>query len=191
MLDELLRDLKQAYIGSSDRLQHIYGVKNTAIKLAKIHDVPISKVIWAAYLHDFTKPMSTTEHIKMLKDHDLSDVLKAFTPPLYHAYTAAIVAKEIYHVEDEDVLNAIKYHTVGRPNMSLLEKILFISDYIEPSRHYTSCVMVREIALNDLDYGVYLAIDYSIKYFESLGGKIPDIAYEARRFYQDKGGFHE
>lgn len=190
MIDTLLNDLKQAYIGKTDRLQHIYGVKNTAIKLAKIYNVPINKVVTAAYLHDLTKYMPINAQVKLLNDHDLNYVIDAFSPPLYHAYTASIIAKDVYHIEDEEVLNAIKSHTVGRPNMTTLEKIIFISDYIEPLRHYASCVMVREIAFNDLDYAVFLAIDYSIKYFESLGGKIPDVANKARDFYQVKGGSH-
>ncbi|MFP4286594.1 MAG: bis(5'-nucleosyl)-tetraphosphatase (symmetrical) YqeK [Candidatus Izemoplasmataceae bacterium] len=191
MHETILADLKKAYLGRSDRLNHVYGVKNTAIKLAKIHGVDINKVITAAYLHDLTKYMDYDKQVELLKAHNLENLIDSFSPPLYHAFTAAIIAKTVYNIHDIDLLNAITSHTVGKSNMSILEKIIFISDYIEPSRHYASCVMVREIAFNDLDYAIYLAIDYSIKYFESIGGRIPSVAIDARNFYNPKGGFHE
>jgi predicted HD superfamily hydrolase involved in NAD metabolism len=191
MKSKILSDLKQAYIGKADRLQHVYGVKNTAIKLAKIHGASLEAVEIVAYLHDLTKYMPLDDQVALLKASNQASIIQTFSPPLYHAYTASIKAMNHYGIKDEAIHQAITSHTVGRPNMSLLEKIIFISDYIEPNRNYASCVKVREIAFNDLDYAVYLAIDYSIKYFESINGLIPEVAYQARLFYQPEGGFHE
>jgi predicted HD superfamily hydrolase involved in NAD metabolism len=188
MIDVIINDLKRNYKHDITRLSHIYGVKETALKLGKIYGADLTKLTLASYLHDMTKSLPISAHIDILKAHGKEHIIDAFTPPLYHAYTAAIIAKEQYNITDPDILSAIESHTVGKPNMSLLEKILFVSDFIEPHRLYPSCVIVREIAFNDLDKAVYKAIDLSITLYEKKQETIPDIAYQAHTYYAPKKG---
>jgi predicted HD superfamily hydrolase involved in NAD metabolism len=187
MLETIKKDLLEVYKHKVDRLNHIYGVKNTALKLAKTYGVSLEKTEIVAYLHDLTKYEPIQYHIDIIKKYYDESILEDFSEPLYHAYSAAAVAKEKYLINDEDIIRAIESHTVGRPNMSKLEKIIFISDYIEPNRMYPSCVNVREIAFKDLDMAVYEAIKTSINYFKNTGGTIPKIAYNAFNYYKRQG----
>ncbi|MFW6319035.1 MAG: bis(5'-nucleosyl)-tetraphosphatase (symmetrical) YqeK [Bacillota bacterium] len=186
MIERIKNDLKQYYKNDVTRLSHIYGVKDTALKLGKLYGADLTKLTLASYLHDITKHYPTKTHIDILKANQKAHIINDFTPPLYHAYTASIIAKEHYNIKDTDILSAIESHTVGKPNMSLLEKILFISDFIEPHRLYPSCVIVREIAFNDLDLAVFKAIDLSITLYEKKHETIPIIAYQALAYYTPK-----
>lgn len=188
MIERIKSDLKKFLKDDVMRLSHIYGVKETALKLGKLYGADLTQLTLASYLHDITKHYPTQTHIDLLKAHNKAHIITEFTPPLYHAYTASIIAKEHYNITDEDVLSAIESHTVGKPNMTLLEKILFISDFIEPHRLYPSCVIVREIAFNDLDKAVYKAIDLSITLYEKRHETIPTIAYQAHTYYAPKKG---
>ena len=187
MIENIKADLKKAYIARVDRLNHIYGVRQVARLLGKIHHVDLDKIDLAVYLHDLTKYESNDFHEQWIKKTYNESILKAFSKPLHHAFSAAAVAQHIYDIKDEDIIHAIESHTVGRPAMSTLEKIIFISDYIEPHRLYASCVNVREIAFHNLDLAVYMAIDESIRFFEKDQGFIPDVAYQARSYYKPKG----
>lgn len=191
MLERIEKDIRKKYVGRVDRLNHIFGVKNIALKLARIYDCDLEKVKIVALLHDLTKYESTAFHEKVIKKHYNDTIIKEYSPPLYHGFSAAALAKEIYGIKDQDILQAIESHTIGRPGMSMLEKIIFISDYIEPNRMYPSCVKSREIAFNDIDQAIYEAINDSITLYEKTGGFIPEISYLARDYYQKKGGFHD
>lgn len=188
MIERIKNDLKTYYKSDVTRLSHIYGVKETALKLGKLYGADLTQLTLASYLHDITKHYPTNTHIDLLKAHNKAHIITEFTPPLYHAYTASIIAKEHYNITDKAVLSAIESHTVGKPNMTLLEKILFISDFIEPHRLYPSCVIVREIAFNDLDMAVFKAIDLSITLYEKRHETIPSIAYQAHTYYAPKKG---
>ena len=191
ILERIQEDIYTIYKHRVDRLNHVYGVKNIALKLGKIYGVDLEKIRIVALLHDLTKYESEAFHEKWIRNYYDESIIQDYSAPLYHGFSAAAVAKEVYHVNDEDCLRAIESHTVGRPKMSLLEKIIFISDYIEPNRMYPSCVKAREIAFNNIDLAIYEAINDSITLYESTGGFIPKIAYKARDYYKIKGGLHE
>ncbi len=190
MLDQIKEDLVTLYKHRVDRLNHIYGVKNIALKLGKIYGADLDKIRIVALLHDYTKYESPDFHEALIRKHYSEKIIQEYSKPLYHGFSAAVMAKEKYRITDEDIIKAIESHTVGRPNMSLLEKIIFISDYIEPNRMYPSCVKAREIAFNNIDLAIYEAINDSITLYEHNGGFIPKIAYEARKYYKEKGGLH-
>ena len=149
-------------------------------------NLDLYKLELASLLHDMTKYDSHESHVRNIQNHfeNSEDILKEFNPQILHAFSARIYAQEQYGIEDVDVLDAIQNHTVGKPNMSLYEKVIFISDYTEPNRSYESCVKVRKIAETNIDLAVFVAIDDSIKFYENIQDKIPGIAYQARRFYQ-------
>ncbi len=189
MMETIKADFLKVYKHSVDRLNHVYGVRDMAIRLGKVYGADLDKLEILAYLHDLTKYQPIAFHKSWILKHYDQTILKQYTEPLYHGFSAAALAKEKYFIKDDEMLQALASHTVGRPNMGLLEKILFISDYIEVHRLYPSCVKVREIAFNDLDLAVFTAIDDSIKLYEQLGGAIPLVAYQARDFYKPGGKY--
>ncbi len=190
MLALIKRDVERIFSDDPGRLAHIKGVLATALFLARKHKVSLYRAALAALLHDITKPFSISRHRTLILFYYPEELLDIYTPPLYHAFSAAAFAEERYGIDDRAILNAIASHVVGRPRMSTLEKIIFISDYIEPNRPYEACREVREIAFKDLDRAVFQAMDNSIKLFETED-YVPDIAYRARDFYKLRGGSHE
>ncbi len=186
IVDDLINELYQIYSKKPNRLKHVLGVRDTALKLGKIHNVDLDKLEVAALLHDITKYYSKEKNIDLIKKHfaDAEEIINEYNEHILHAYSAYIVAKEVYGVTDEDILNPIKYHTIGRSKMSIYEKIIFISDYVEPNRTYESCIKVRNITFDNIDLAVYTAIDDSIKFYEENGGQIPKSAYTAREYYK-------
>lgn len=190
MINKILNDLKTLYINKPHRYKHVLGVRDTALKLAEIHNVDKNKLELAALLHDITKYHDTSWHQQQITNNfdNSEEILSNYNSNILHAFSAYIVAQKEYNINDHDILDAILNHTIGKPNMTIYEKIIFISDYIEPNRTYESCKKVRQIAFDNLDLAVYTAIDDSIKFYEKNNGDIPDIAYEARAFYHGLGG---
>ena len=187
MIAKIKQDLETAYRDKPHRLLHVYGVRDTALELGRKYKLNLHRLELAALLHDITKYYTTKEHINIIKKHyeNSASILEEYNDKIIHAFSAAAIAKDEYQIHDMEVLNAIRSHTVGRPNMSLYEKIIFISDYIEPTRTYESCVRVREIVNESLDRAIYTAIDDSIRFHEMTFATIPRVAYEAREYYNN------
>ncbi len=191
MLETIKADVIKIYRHRVDRLNHVFGVRDMALKLGKIYGEDLEKIRIVALLHDYTKYESRAYHEALIRQHYHERIIQEYSKPLYHGFSAAVIAKEQYGITDQDMLRAIESHTVGRPNMSRLEKIIFISDYIELNRMYPSCVKAREIAFNNIDLAIYEAINDSINLYERNGGFIPKIAYDARDYYKHKGELNE
>ena len=183
ILNDLLIELKD----KPKRLEHILGVKETALKFGKKFNLDLDILEIAALLHDITKYYTLEQNKEVINHYfeDASKIYKYYNENILHAFSAYIIAKEKYNITEGEILNSILSHTIGRANMSLYEKIIFISDYTEPNRTYESCVKVRGIAETNLDQAVFTAIDDSIKFYETEGGVIPLVAYEARHFYRN------
>ncbi len=184
MLAQLRKDVDSAFADDKERLKHIYGVRSSAVILAHQHGISMENAEIAAFLHDMTKNYSIEEHKALIERHYDESVMQDYQEAIWHSFSAAALAKEHYKVRNGDIIKAIESHTLGRPDMSLLEKILFVADYIEPNRPYENSKEVFKIAFKDLDGAVYKAIKLSIELFESKGEKIPGVAYEARDFYE-------
>ncbi len=186
MIEAIKKDLKETFKNDQDRYEHVYGVLKTALKFQQMYHLDQKKVTIAALLHDITKNEDRKYHIKMIKKYYDKSIIKAFSEPLYHGYSAAAYAQEKYGITDPEILEPIKNHVVGKPAMSLYEKVLFISDYIEPNREYEACKAVRKIAFDSLDLAVYQAMNNSIELFEGSDGFVPEISYQARAYYKNK-----
>lgn len=186
MIDQIITELEQRYATKPHRLQHVYGVRDTALAFGKKYHVDLYKLELASLLHDMTKYFTPEQHVQMIQEYfaNSEEILSSFNPHILHAFSARIYAHTKYGINDVDVLDSIQNHTVGKPAMSIYEKIIFLSDYIEPHRTYESCVKVREIAQKDLDLAVYTAIDDSITFYEKQRDAIPEIAYQARQYYK-------
>ena len=157
--DKLIEDIGQ------DRFLHCLRVEETAIILGEKYNIDINKVKTAAILHDCAKFKEKKNLLKMACEFDiiLDDVQK-INLELIHSPLGAKIAQKKYGVEDQEILDAIKYHTTGRKNMTMLDKIIYIADYIEVGRDFPGVDRVREMVMLDLDAGILLALENTIKY---------------------------
>ena len=154
MIEKIEKYLEKIFAKNNHRLEHILSVKKVAVELAKIHNFDEEKVIIAALLHDATKNLSRKENLEIVKNCFNEEELKALPADCLHAYSASIIAETEFGIIDSDILNAIKYHCAGRPKMSKLEKIIFVSDFIEDGRDFVSDEF-REHAKTNLTKATY------------------------------------
>ena len=146
----LITDLKDNYQKNPNRLIHIEGVVAWSVKLASHLNLDLEAMRTAAYLHDFTKPYSKKNHEIIFKTYH-ENVPNDFPIFAYHAVSAALVGDHLYQIKNPDILNAVRYHTTGRPAMSLFEKVLMFADKTEPSRPYEEADLLRKKALENFD----------------------------------------
>lgn len=187
--EEILEYLKENL--KESRYEHTLGVVKTAKALAKINGVEEEKAELAALIHDSAKNMHINSMKKMLVENfEQIDDIEEKTPQLLHGKVAAIIGKTIMGIEDEEVLSAAAYHTTGKGNMTLLEKIIYIADYIEPNRVYPGVEELRKLTFEDLDKGVIVGLNNTINYILKQGGLIHPNTIEARNYLiiNDKGG---
>ena len=165
------------------RYKHTLGVIETAKKLANINGVDENKAHLAALMHDSAKNMPSEKMIEILNEENIKlDLVSKESPQILHGKVGAIIAKKVFEIEDEDILNAIEYHTTGRSNMSTLEKIVYIADYIEPNRNYPGVDELREITFEDLDKGVLKGLDNTLIFVIKEENLIHPLTIEARNF---------
>ena len=137
--DEMdLKDIKKKVKKSMDkqRYDHTKGVMYTAGCLAMANEYPIDKAMLAGLLHDCAKCIPNNEKIDICRKHDiLVSQVELDNPGLLHAKAGMVLAEEEYQITDPDILHSIKVHTTGEPGMNMLDKIIFVADYIEPGRN--------------------------------------------------------
>jgi predicted HD superfamily hydrolase involved in NAD metabolism len=148
------------------RLNHILRVEEMAVELAKDHKLDVEKAATAGLMHDLAKYFKPQKLLEMVRAEGLDiDPVSEATPHLLHADVSAIVARNTFGVKDEEVLQAIANHTLGRPGMSLLSCIVFLADGLEPGRgSSTELEALRQISHQNLDQAVWLTCDYSLKF---------------------------
>ena len=162
-VDEIINYLKNNL--SEKRFLHTMGVAKTAKSLAKAWDTDPDKAFVSGLVHDMAKEIPFDETLRLLEESGikLSDLEKSI-PGILHAPLGAVLAKRIFGIDDEEILDAVRFHTTGRANMSILEKIIYIADFIEPGRCYEEAEKVRELAFNDLDSAALLESNFVIKF---------------------------
>lgn len=140
------------------RYQHTIGVMETAILLAQKYGVDEKKAELAAIFHDYAKFRPKEEMKEIIIQENMPKDLLEYNSELWHAPVGAyLVAKEV-GIKDEEVLNAIRYHTSGRKHMTLIEKVIYLADYIEPGRHFPGVDEARELAKEELDQALIQSI---------------------------------
>ena len=158
---DFLELLKEKYGNNSNRITHSIGVKDMAVSLAKRLGVDPKKCEIAALFHDYYRYDSDEELIKIM---DPTDYEKYKDMPWgYHGLAAGNKIKD-FGITDIDIINAIKYHTVGRKNMSLIEKIIYVSDFSEINRTHEGSKEVREMAFIDFNKAFLMCMDYTYKH---------------------------
>jgi len=167
------------------RYAHTLGVCKVAVKMAKVYREDVKKAYIAALLHDCAKNIPKEEMYEMCREKQVElDKYEKELPMLVHAKLGAVIAKEKFGIEDEDILNAVKWHTLGRKEMSKLEKIIFVADMVEENRSFPGVDRLREVMYDDLDNMVYLCYDSTIKFNEIKGNTVHPDAYEIREYFK-------
>ena len=175
--DYLRKNLKES------RYVHTLGVVQSACSLAKLNGVDEEKTKIAALIHDAAKNMKIDEQYKILKDSNVyMDVITENSPQILHGWVAAILAKDLMGVADEEIISAVKYHTTARRSMSKLEKIIYIADYIEPNRDYPGVEELRKATFSDLDKGLLMGIDNTITFVIKQGQLVHPLTIDARNY---------
>ena len=167
---------------SEKRFEHSLGVEYTAACMAMALGEDVEKARTAGLLHDCAKGLPTKEKLEKARKYGLAiSKYEERNPDMLHAKLGAFYARYKYDVNDEDVLNAICYHTTGRPNMSLLEKIIFVADYIEPNRKMLKDMEeIRREAFTDIDKCVVHILKNTLDY---LNASSNDVDYSTQMTY--------
>lgn len=174
------------------RYIHTLGVLASAIELAKRFDVDIEKASMAAIFHDYAKYRPLEEMRQIIKDSRLPQDLLDYNGELWHAPVGAILVEKEVGIIDQEVLSAIRFHTSGRANMTKLEKVIYLADYIEPGRRFPGVDEVRALAIQDLDEALLQAIGNTITFLISKKQLIyPDTFRAYNDLMLQKGGHNE
>ena len=150
------------------RYEHVKRVAKCAVELAKIYGVPVEKVETSAWLHDVAKFFDLSVMIDLTKGKypEVADKMSQSTAVLHGFAGAEFVRQnyDLFGVDDEEILDGIKYHTIGCDNMSTLAKIIYLADAIEEKRSWEGVEKARELAKTDLDEAIKFEIEEKLKY---------------------------
>lgn len=171
---------------SPSRYEHTIGVAYTCIALAMRYGYDIHKAELAGLMHDCAKHFTDAELIAKCENHGVA-LTKAelAAPAVIHAKYGAWLAKHKYGIEDQEILDAIACHTTGKPEMNLLDKILYIADYIEPRRDKAENLpRMRWLAFQDLDQTMFEILDGTLKYLNGKGATVDPMTQEAYTYFE-------
>lgn len=186
---ERKKKLKKAL--DKERFEHTLGVMYTASCLAMAHGVDMEDARLAGLLHDCAKCIPNDEKIALCeKNQILITPIEYENPSLLHAKLGALLAEKEYEVTNPDILHAISVHTTGEPNMSMLDKVVYIADYIEPNRDKAPNLdLVRELAFRDLNACMAQILHDTLNFLSGRKGSIDpatQITYEFYKQYREE-----
>ena len=178
--------LREAAINllNTRRVAHVLGCSETAAKLARRYGASERDAARAGFLHDITKALPPDAQLRLCQKYDIliTDFERA-NPKLLHAKTGAAVARHIFG-ENDAICDAICWHTTGKAEMTLLEKILYLADYMEPNRRFPGVELLREQVEQDLDQALYTALEMSVQSIEEKGALLDENSRQARDYMQ-------
>lgn len=163
-IKDLKKDLKKEM--DESRFEHTLGVMYTSGALAMRYGYNLDRAMLAGLMHDCAKCMPNAKKLKVAeKNHLEITELERNNPFMLHAKLGALLAKKKYDIDDMEVLDAIRWHTTGRPNMTLLDKIVYVADYIEPKRDKApNLPEIRQMAFMDLDRALLKILEDTLGY---------------------------
>ena len=179
-----LEDFLSANLKES-RYRHSLGVEEMAVRLANLHGADEEKAAFAGRYHDIAKNFDTETMDSYVRKYGLSEKLIG-NNALAHSKVAAAILENEYGVDDEDIINAVRYHTTGRSGMSLLEELIFVADAVEDNRTYNDLKYYQQLAETDLDRACFEILEYTIWYLESKERNIHKDTIEAREWVWKK-----
>lgn len=184
-INKIKKDLKEKL--SKNRYEHSLRVADYCKRLAVIYKVDENRAYLSGLVHDCAKNL---EEFYMLNKRLNSDIIfdteERDNENLKHAPIGAVVCKDLYGIFDEEILSAVRYHTTAKENMTLLEKILFISDKIEPDRKYDTVDELRRLADFDIDRAIVKFLNDSFEYLEKKSQKVHHLSVKARDYLVNK-----
>lgn len=180
-----LREQSYAYL-SPKRIPHVQGCEWEAVRLAKRWGESEEDAAEAGILHDITKKLVLSEQLILSEKYGIiNDTYETANVKLLHAKTGAALARDLFNISDR-VYSAIRWHTTGKPDMTLLEKIIYMADYIEPNRDFPGVDRLRKLAYEDLDAAMALGLKMSLEDIRSYGAEPYEVTVSAYEWYKAK-----
>ena len=180
-IEKIKKDLKEKL--SENRYEHSLRVADYCKRLAKIYNADENKAYLSGLVHDCAKNL---EEYYMLNSKVNSDIIfdteEKNNPKIQHGPIGSIVCKNIYGIVDDEILSGVRYHTTAKENMSMIEKILFISDKIEPNRKYDTVEELRKLADYNIDKAIIKFLNDSFNYLEKKSERIHPLSIRARDY---------
>lgn len=176
-LDEYIRERL-----TEKRYRHTQGVVETAVALAETYGADVEKARIAALFHDACKNLDSEEMNALAEQYAIGEVY-IDKPQLAHSKLAAAIIRDRFGVEDEEILNAISYHTTGRANMSLLEMIVYVADATEPNRTYKDAARLNALAFEDLEQACFEVAEWSLRIIREEGRYLDEDTVRARDWF--------
>ena len=185
-IKDLKKDLKREMDDS--RYEHTLGVMYTSAALAMRYEYDMERAMLAGLMHDCAKCIPNAKKLKLAEKNGLEITeLERNNPFMLHAKVGAMLAKVKYDIDDEEVLGAIRWHTTGKPNMNLLEKIVYVADYIEARRDKAEDLpVIRRLAFEDLDEALYQILEGTLNYLGSKGAFVDPMTRKTYDYYKQQ-----
>jgi nicotinate-nucleotide adenylyltransferase len=171
---------------NKNRVAHVLGCRDTAVELAKRWGADVTDAARAGILHDITKALDGPLQLTLCKAY--GRILSTFSrkyPKTLHALTGSLVAERLFG-ENEAVVSAICHHTTGKAGMNLLEKIIYVADYMEPCRNFPGVERLRELAFSDIDAALKLGLEMTLVHLANLGDEVSPESKEALEYLNNR-----
>ena len=159
---ELIAKVKEQV--SEKRFKHILGVEQAALELARANDYELEKASVAALVHDYAKERSDSEFKALIVQTGLEQDLLNWNNFIWHGVVGAEIIKKELKIADEEILNAVRRHTVGAKEMTTLDQIVYVADYIEPGRDFPGVDQARQLAAESLRAAVEFETKHTLLY---------------------------
>jgi len=174
-------ELERVVVGllKPSRVSHVLGCRDTAVALAQRWGADVTDAARAGLLHDITKALDGPLQLTLCGGYGtILDDFSTRNPKTLHAFTGSLVAQRIFG-ENEAVVSAIRHHTTGKADMNLLEKIIYVADYVEPNRDFPGVERLRELAFRDLDGALKLGLEMTLLHLKEQGSEVSPESREA------------
>jgi len=165
-----------------NRVNHVLGCREAAVDLAKRWGADETDAARAGLLHDITKALDPFLQLTLCREYGITlDAFSQKNPKTLHALTGSLVARHIFG-ENDAVVNAVRHHTTGKANMSLLEKIIYVADYMEPNRVFAGVEELRQLAYSDLDAALKRGLEMTVELLRQQGRTVSPESLEALEY---------
>lgn len=168
------------------RFEHTLGVAYTAAALAMCYDENVKSAELAGLLHDCAKCIDNKKKIYICEKHNMSiNEVEYKNPFLLHAKVGSFIAMNKFGIHDKDIVNAILNHTTGRPSMTVLEKIIYVADYIEPNRKQApNLAQIRKVAFQNLNAALLNILEDTLNYLKDIDGITDPMTQKTYDYYK-------
>lgn len=160
--EELIEEVKRVL--SDKRLKHVLGVEKSAIELAMQYGADVEKVSIAALTHDYAKEQTDEEMRDMIISENMDLDLLQYGNNIWHGPVGAILVRKQLGIENEEILDAVRDHTIGSPNMDLISQIIYVADFIEPGRSFSGVDKARLLSKRSLEEAIAFTTIHTLNY---------------------------